>query len=357
MLRPTEVKKHCDDFNEIAADFVQRFKKIRSPENKIDNLELEAMGWSGETMGKFVYGERLGFYQEPQNQRFYDFMNASLTFGESLIAVASGPPIWKYIPTPAYKRVLKSVETLEVIGDEFIEMIKAKQDSTKDSQTTSHALFDHFITSGGLTSREMNAIALGLTQASFEGTSYTAQWLMYHLSRYPEIQDEAYQEIRSVSGPGKDDFVPYDSLTAMRYVKACIKEAQRLTPTALFLSRVSEQDLVLAGYQIPAGTEMFLFPSLLSRSSKFYENARSFEPDRWMDKKETNPYSYLPFGHGVRMCLGRRVAELELLVFAVHLIRAFRMFYVGSKTPELEFRVGVHKPSEPLEIVFENRKD
>lgn len=62
-----------------------------------------------------------------------------------------------------------------------------------------------------------------------------------------------------------------------------------------------------------------VFPTLvLGRMPEHVSNPEKFEPERWMKQTDENnilhPFASLPYGHGPRMCLGRRFADLEMQI-------------------------------------------
>lgn len=61
----------------------------------------------------------------------------------------------------------------------------------------------------------------------------------------------------------------------------------------------------------------------------FFPEAQSFIPERWLKSNEKhenyNPFTYLPFGFGKRMCIGRRFAELEMEVLVSQLVRKYHL--------------------------------
>jgi cytochrome P450 family 12 len=99
--------------------------------------------------------------------------------------------------------------------------------------------------------------------------------------------------------------------------------------------RKVDKDVVLQGYQIPKGTDVLLSQILLHLDDKHYPEAAKFLPERWLRDpaqrgecpyaKDAHPFTYLPFGFGSRMCIGKRFAEMKLEVLVTNMIRNFRM--------------------------------
>lgn len=76
--------------------------------------------------------------------------------------------------------------------------------------------------------------------------------------------------------------------------------------------------MVIQGYHIPKGVQV-VFPTLVTGNmEEFVTEADKFMPERWMKGQCPNhkihPFASLPYGHGARMCLGRRFADLEIQV-------------------------------------------
>lgn len=60
-------------------------------------------------------------------------------------------------------------------------------------------------------------------------------------------------------------------------------------------------------------TVLMLNTQVLGSSEENFEDSHQFRPERWLqEKKKINPFAHLPFGVGKRMCIGRRLAELQL---------------------------------------------
>ena len=84
--------------------------------------------------------------------------------------------------------------------------------------------------------------------------------------------------------------------------------------------RKFDKDVVFSGYNVPKGTVVFADFYITGRNPNYFEEPEKLKPERWLKKGGGHAYGSLPFSFGPRMCLGRRVAELELWVLMIKVI-------------------------------------
>ena len=95
----------------------------------------------------------------------------------------------------------------------------------------------------------------------------------------------------------------------------------------------------------------------MGRREDIFENASDFVPERWLrenNNKKMDAYASIPFGHGVRMCLGRRLVELELQILLVKILKKFRLRLAENHVVEPWFRA-VNIPDRPIRVKFIER--
>lgn len=119
--------------------------------------------------------------------------------------------------------------------------------------------------------------------------------------------------------PNKDSQLTAQGMTNLPYLRACMKESNRLKPVAIGTARKTTQNLVICGYQLPKGIDVVMSQMLMSSDDTYFGRNTEFVPERFLksnnkdpELKGENPFAFLPFGFGPRMCIGRRFAELEL---------------------------------------------
>lgn len=148
-------------------------------------------------------------------------------------------------------------------------------------------------------------------------TSNTVLTLLYFLAKNPDKQVLLRQEILEKL-PTKDTEFTGEAMKNMPYLRACMKEAQRLEPVIVGGLRKPDRDVVLGGYQVPEQYQVVLAQSIKSSLHQYYARSDEFLPERFLksDKsqelKTQQPFAFLPFGFGPRMCIGKRLAELEI---------------------------------------------
>ena len=97
------------------------------------------------------------------------------------------------------------------------------------------------------------------------------------------------------------------------YLEATVKETLRTRPVIVDVARKLTAPATVGGYELPAGT--FVLPAIaaLHYREDLFPDAERFEPERFLDGK-ADTYAWIPFGGGVRRCIGAAFAEYEMKV-------------------------------------------
>ena len=113
--------------------------------------------------------------------------------------------------------------------------------------------------------------------ASVDTTAETAMWDLYEKSKHPEVQDKLYGEIESNIGDNETN----DNKIIQRvpYLRACLKEVFRFHPLVPLLSRTTQSDLILSGYDIPRGTVVMMLLGNI-KQNEIFEDSHLFKPER-----------------------------------------------------------------------------
>jgi cytochrome P450 len=134
--------------------------------------------------------------------------------------------------------------------------------------------------------------------AGHETTATGLAWAMERLLRSPRV----LATLRDSIAAGEDD-----------YLDATIKETLRARPVIVDVARKLTAPLAIGGYELPAGTFVMAAIAALHYREDLFPEPQEFRPERFLEGRADN-YAWIPFGGGVRRCIGASFAEYEMRV-------------------------------------------
>ncbi|CAD7090139.1 unnamed protein product [Hermetia illucens] len=346
LMQPKTTKLYIPIIDQVASDFLGRIRFLRNPTtNQLpENFEDELNKWTLESIGVIALDTRLGLISNKANEKAMEFIeNLKLVF-ELAFDLEFNISIWRIVATPKYKKLMKVLDSLADSAREYIEeaagkLKKRKTESTKDHE---ESVLEKLLKIDPIIAQVM---AIDMIFAGVDTTSSAFTGALYLLAKNPDKQEILRNEIRAVL-PEKDSSFTIEKMTRLPYLRACIKESQRIFPTLNGNVRGAGQNIVLDGYQIPKGTFVAMLSPDLQMDDKYFPVASKFLPERWLktdearatcpvSAKAAHPFIYMPFGFGPRMCIGRRLAELEMEILLSKLVRNF---HISWEHPDLKFK-------------------
>ena len=135
-----------------------------------------------------------------------------------------------------------------------------------------------------------------LLVAGHETTATSLAWSLERLVRHPDKVARLRDEVAT----GED-----------AYLDAVCKETLRLRPVLPLVARVLKQEVEIGGYQLAAGVTVTPCIHLIHRRPDVYPEPRRFRPERFLEQP-AGTYTWIPFGGGVRRCLGATFALFEM---------------------------------------------
>jgi cytochrome P450 len=151
-----------------------------------------------------------------------------------------------------------------------------------------------------MTETELRDEMLTLLIAGQETTSAAMAWTFERLAHTPRVAELLVSEIRGGEGEGE-------------YLDAVVRESLRLRPPVPVLARKAKVPLRLGPYVVPPGWVVMPSPYLLHREESLYPRPAEFVPERFLVAPPPRG-AWIPFGGGVRHCLGTHLAELEIRI-------------------------------------------
>ena len=168
--------------------------------------------------------------------------------------------------------------------------------------------------------REVRDQLMTLLIAGHETTATGLAWALDLLTRNPDVIERA-------RGDGD------------AYLRAVVTEALRLRPVVPLAGRRLATELRVDGLALPAGTDVTPAIWLAHTRAQEYPDPYAFRPERFLDKPPST-YTWIPFGGGIRRCLGAPFAEMEMRVVLAELLARFDLRPVGRR-PERPMRRNV----------------
>lgn len=144
-----------------------------------------------------------------------------------------------------------------------------------------------------------------------------------------------------------------DALKQMSFLDQVLQEVLRLIPPVGGGFRKVLKDCEISGYHIPEGWNLLYEIKQTHTNPNEYEEPEQFLPERFVDSEENkrDKYSYVPFGGGIRECIGKEFARLEMKLFASHLLR----HYAWELLPDQDLSmviVPTPHPRDNLKVIF-----
>ncbi|KAK7059973.1 cytochrome P450 [Favolaschia claudopus] len=173
--------------------------------------------------------------------------------------------------------------------------------------------------------------------AGRDTTAATLTFAVYMLAEHPDMADRLRKEVLEVVGSAR--MPTYDDVRGMKFLRAFINETLRLYPPVPFDSRTSKTATVWPALK-PGDKPLYVTPNSRVRYCVFLMHRRKdlwgpdaleFDPDRFLDDRvrkylTPNPFIFLPFNAGPRICLGQQFAYNEASFFLIRLLQKFASF-------------------------------
>ena len=193
-----------------------------------------------------------------------------------------------------------------------------------------------------LSDQEVRDELLTLVLAGHETTANSLAWTWERLVRTPA----AYERLRDAVRSGED---------ADEHVEATITEGMRVRPVVPMIGRRVMVPWRLGPYAVPEGTPVSMSILLLHHREDLYPEPFSFRPERWLGRKP-GTYEWIPFGGGIRHCLGATLAMAEQRVVLETMTRRLDLEAAEPAPEHARHRNVTMIPAQGARVVVRSRR-
>jgi cytochrome P450 family 135 len=205
--------------------------------------------------------------------------------------------------------------------EDILSLLLAARHESDGSPMTDHELRDELLT---------------LLVAGHETTATALSWAVERLIRHREKLDRLTEEVQAGE---------------KAYLDAVVTETLRLRPVISLVARKLTAPVEIGGRQIPTGVTVAPSIYLVHRRPDVYPNPDDFEPERFLEKPP-GTYTWIPFGGGVRRCIGGAFAQFEMQVVLGELVKR-RQLRAARPGAEAVFRRAITEtPRRDAEVVL-----
>nr|ATG29938.1 CYP725A12 [Taxus chinensis] len=164
-----------------------------------------------------------------------------------------------------------------------------------------------------------------ILHASYDTTISTLTLVFKLMASNPECYEKVVQEQLGILGNKKDgEEISWMDLKSMKYTWQVVQETLRMYPPAFGNFRKAITDIDYDGYTIPKGWRILCSSHTTHGKAEYFDEPEKFRPSRFEEEgRHVAPYTFIPFGAGVRICAGWEFAKTELLLFVHHFVKNF----------------------------------
>ncbi|XP_015905340.2 cytochrome P450 3A8 [Parasteatoda tepidariorum] len=369
-----KLKRVMSIFKDCSKTLIQNFR-IAALKNEPVNAKRFFGAFTMDVIASSAFSTKIDSHNDPENE-FVQAARRAFTpkFNWRLILFLISPKILKLLnislADPSVNGFFSNVTT-QIIEqrkrtkqkrNDFLQLlIDAAEEENDDMGPNYQNVFTNDDSHKSLTMNEVIAQCIIFFLAGYDTTASALSFSSYLLAIHQEVQEKARQEI--IYFLDNDGVLTYESLNKMKYLDNIISETLRIYPPAVRTERKVESEYELGDTGIILEKDMIVTVPIyaLHHDPKYFPDPEKFDPDRFSpeERKKRDSYSYLPFGHGPRNCIGMRFALMEIKVCLVYIISSFNINTCHHTKIPIQFRPNAFGLLQPQEIFlsFELRDD
>lgn len=337
MLKPDQADVFAAPCRYIADSLVCKWKSSNA--GVVENLEEQLYKWSLDTMIAVMAGSNYKMHCNKWNAIVQHLpANIHKIFLESGRMSLISAKYARACHLPVWKRFVNTVDiSLSTARTLVLEMIAS-------CSSSSDGLLSEMLNTG-VSEEDIIKVVADFIIAAGDTTALSLQWTLYLLAKNLEVQENIANEICEET-----------NVMQSALLKGVVREALRLYPVAPFLTRIMPESCVIGGYELPPFELVLLSLYTSGRDTVNFPEPEKFWPERWLRntsngsyKAVTNPHASMPFAMGARSCIGKKLAETQMIMTVASILKEFKIELLNVGDIEMVLRL-VAVPSKPIQI-------
>jgi len=235
------------------------------------------------------------------------------------VTMASTAPIRAAIPFTKYDKGLRA---RKLLTEYYTDKIREKK---RDPGADMFSQMCMAMSEEGesFTDEEIINQMIFVMMASHDTTTSTLTSIIYETARDKEWQQRMRDEGRKFYGQGS---LEYGRLKEFNDIGMVMNECLRMHPALVVMPRKAARNFEFEGHQIPAGTIVAVSPYVTHMMPQVFPDPERFDPERFSEERaehKKHPYSFIPFGAGRHICIGKYFAEMEIKIVMSYFAQMF----------------------------------
>jgi sterol 14-demethylase len=242
---------------------------------------------------------------------------------------------WPSAPIPRHRQRDNARRLVHELIEPILKQRRAKmKDGPAEADDFLQSVLDATYPNGeAITDEEIVGFLVAAFFGGMHNSSITTSWSCLEVFSRPDLVSELLEEQRATLSSDTGSFT-FEGFKKMKKLRSAVAEVLRMHPPLFLLMRTVLEDTKFKEYTIRRNSVVVTCPNVSCMLDDVYPNASTFDPKRFI-AGEGDPWAYIPFGGGRRICKGKEFGYMQVMCAISHMLRHY----------DLELLDGVTKPT------------
>ncbi|KAL4968170.1 cytochrome P450 [Aspergillus stella-maris] len=329
------IAEHQPNIQRLMDNLCDRLTREFLGKDKVLTVDKMWGCWTSDNVVEYSFERHYIFIEHPEFQSF--FVEAIESFIDPVHVFTQFPWVTSLLISPPdcvvrflQPRLRSVLDFKQEIKSQITELL-GKPKSEKQPTTIFSALLESDLPTEERSPEHLQDEAMTIIGGAIEPTTRALTLATYHIIANPEVYQRLREELIAAI-PDPKNIPPWDNLTQLPYLSACIEEALRLSyGSSQRLPRILRTTpLQYKNYTIPINTTVGMTSYTIAHDERIFPDSFNYHPERWLGTPRAPPGKQLSrymvtFGRGARSCAGMWMAYAEIYTGVASLFRRFEM--------------------------------